>query len=154
MGGVARRWVAAIAAVVLVCQAVVIVALQTFMGMVVNEQQMSLAGLEPRTMSLGTVIGGVLLGLYLLCCAAVLAVTAVRDREPGRVPRLLLISAAVLHAVIGALTVGLVGWPAFAFMMLVVAVLVGTLVAYARAPKHRRTGNEPERNDPPPAPAL
>lgn len=150
----ARRWVAAVAAVVLVCQAVVIVALQTFMGMVVDKQQMSLAGLEPRMMSVGTVVAGVLTGLYLLACAGILAVTAIRDREPGRLPRLLLISAAVLHAVLGALTVGLVGWPAFAFMMLIVAVLVGTLVAYARTPRHRRTAAGSPRSDPPPTPAL
>lgn len=149
-----RRWVAAIAAVVLVCQAVVIVLLQTFMGMVVDEQQMSLAGLDPHMMSTGTIVGGALMGLYLLCCAGILAVTAIRDRAPGRIPRLLLVSAAVLHALLGALTVGLVGWPAFAFMMLVVAVLVGTLVAYGRVPKHRRTEAEPRKGDPPPSPAI
>jgi hypothetical protein len=150
---VTRRWVAAGAAVVLVCQAAVMVLLQTFLGMVVNEQQMSLAGLDPDVMSLGTVLGGALVGLYLLGCAAILVVTAVRDREPGRLPRMLLISAAVLHALLGALTVGLVGWPAFAFMMLVVGLLVGTLVAYARVPKHRRTVSSP-RSGPPPTPAL
>lgn len=149
-----RRWVAAIAAVVLVCQAIVIVLLQTFMGMVVDEQQMSLAGLDPNMMSVGTMVGGALMGLYLLCCAGILAVTAVRDREPGRLPRILLISAAVLHALLGALTLGLVGWPAFVFMMLVVALLVGTLVAYARVPKHRRTAAKPPQGDPPPAPAI
>lgn len=147
-----RRWVAAIAAVVLVCQAVVIALLQTFMGMVVDEQQMSLAGLDPDVMSTGTMAGGAVMGAYLLTCAGILAVTAIRDRAPGRIPRLLLVSAAVLHAVIGALTIGLVGWPAFAVMMVVVAALVGTLVAYAREPKHRRTEPEPQ-GDPPPATA-
>ncbi len=133
-----RRPVAAIGAVVLIGEAVVIVLLQLFMGMVVDKQQMSLAGLEPHMMSLGSVIGGILFGCYLLLCAGILVVTAVRDREPGRFPRLLLISAAVLHALLGALTVGLVGWSAFGFMMLVLALLVWTLVSYARLPKHSR----------------
>ncbi|MFR9676157.1 hypothetical protein [Streptomyces sp. TR06-5] len=144
-----RRWVAAIAAVVLMCQAVVVVLLQSFMGLVVNEQQMSLAGLEPHVMSIGTVVGGVVLGLCLLCCAAVLAVTAVRDRAPGRVPRLLLVSVAVLHALLGALTVGLVGWPAFLAMMLIVGLLVGTLVAYGPGQEETAAGKESE-GDPAP----
>ncbi|EST23601.1 hypothetical protein N566_25500 [Streptomycetaceae bacterium MP113-05] len=142
-----RRPVAAITAAVLTCEAVMFVLLQTFMGMVVDKQQMSLAGLDPGMMSLGSLIGGALLGGYLLLCAGVLVVTAVRDRAPGDVPRLLLISAAVLHALLGAATVGLVGWSAFAFMMLVLALLVWTLVSYSRLPKHRRTegGSQPSR---------
>lgn len=120
--------------------------LQVFMGMVVDKQQMSLAGLDPDMMSTGSVVGGALLGAYLLFCAGVLVVMAVRDRAPGKVPRLLLISAAVLHAVLGALTIGLVGWSAFGFMMLVLALLVWTLVSYSRLPKHRRTdgGSAPQ----------
>jgi hypothetical protein len=136
---VPRRPVAAITAVVLTCEAVVIVLLQLFMGLVVDKQQMSLAGLEPHVMSLGSVIGGALLGGYLLFCAGVLIVMAVRNRAPGNFPRFLLISAAVLHALLGAFTVGLVGWPAFGFMMLVLGLLVLTLISYAREPKHRRT---------------
>lgn len=134
-----RRLAAAITAVVLTCEAVMFVLLQAFMGMVVDKQRMSLAGLDPDMMSLGTIIGGALLGLYLLFCAGVLVVMAIRDRVPGNFPRLLLISAAVLHAVLGALTIGLVGWSAFGFMMVVLALLVWTLVSYARLPKHRRT---------------
>lgn len=139
-----RRPVAAITAVVLTCEAVGFALLQAFMGMVVDEQRMSLAGLDPDVMSLGSVVGGLVLGAYLLCCAVVLVVTAVRDRAPGNVPRLLLISAAVLHALLGALTVGLVGWAAFGFLMLVLALLVWTLVSYSRLPKHRRTDGGPQ----------
>jgi hypothetical protein len=136
---VSRRPVAVITAVVLTCEAVGFALLQAFMGMVVDRQRMSLAGLDPDMMSLGTVLGGLLLGAYLLSCAVVLVVMAVRNRAPGNVPRLLLTSAAVLHALLGALTVGLVGWAAFGFLMLVLALLVWTLVSYSRLPKHRRT---------------
>jgi hypothetical protein len=51
-------------------------------------------------------------------------------RAPGRFARILLISCAVVHGVLGALTVGLVGWLTFAFMMVVIGLIVLTLLAY------------------------
>ena len=43
----------------------------------------------------------------------------------------MLISAAVVHGLLGAATVGLVGWLAFLFMMVVLGLIVWSLVAYA-----------------------
>lgn len=125
-----RRTTAAAAALVLVVEAVGIVLLHIFLSMVVDEQKMSLAGLDPSAMSTSTVIGGALFGGYLLLCAAVLALTAVRDAAPRGLWRILLIAAAVVHGVLGAVSVGLVGWSAFVFMVAVLALLVWALVHY------------------------
>lgn len=40
----------------------------------------------------------------------------------------------MVHGVLGALTVGLVGWTAFASMMVVLGLIVLTLVAYGTRP--------------------
>lgn len=130
----ARRPVAWVGAIVLLVEAVGIALLNWFLGLVVNKQDMSLAGLDPHAMSVATWIAGGVFGLYLALCAAVMARSAIRDRAPGRVGRLLLISAAVVHALLGAFSVGLVGWPAFAFMMVVLGLIVLTLVAYDKKP--------------------
>lgn len=119
-----------VGAVVLAAEAIGIVLIHIFLSMVVDDQQMSLAGLEPRSMTVGTVIGGILFGGYLLLCAGVLVHMAVRDRAPRNFLRILLISAAVVHGLLGAFTVGLVGWPAFLFMMLVLGLIVWSLVSY------------------------
>lgn len=135
------------AAVVLMCEAVGIGLLNWFLGLVVDEQEMSLAGLEPRTMTLSTWVAGVLFGGYLLLCAVFLLRMAIRDRAPGSFPRLLLISCAVVHGLLGAFSVGLVGWLAFLTMMLVLALLVLPLVAYGEdGPRGRRprSGPSPE----------
>jgi uncharacterized membrane protein YhaH (DUF805 family) len=129
-GVAARRPVAAVAAVILVIEAFGIVAAQLFLSMVVDDQNMSLAGLDPQLMSLGSVIGGILFGLYLLLCAFALLRTAIRDRGPGTFLRVVLIIAAVVHGVLGAATVGLVGWSAFVFMMVMLALIVFPLIAY------------------------
>jgi hypothetical protein len=128
----ARRPVAAVAAVVLILEAFGIVLLNWILSIVVDRQQMSLAGLQPRAMSAGSWIGGILFGVYLLFCAAVLIRTAVRDRAPGGVARIALISAAVVHGLLGAFAVGLVGWVAFLAMSVVLGLIVLTLVAYGR----------------------
>lgn len=128
---VARRPVAAVAAVVLVIEAFGIVAAQLFLSMVVDDQNMSLAGLDPHLMSLGSVIGGIIFGLYLLLCAFALLRTAIRDRGPGTFLRIVLIAAAVVHGLLGAATVGLVGWSAFAALMVELALIVFSLVAYS-----------------------
>ncbi|MFB7636406.1 hypothetical protein ACFC0M_36460 [Streptomyces sp. NPDC056149] len=127
----ARRPVALVAAVVLILEAVGILLLNWILSIVVDQQQMSLAGLRPGAMSAGAWAGGALFALFLLFCAAVLLYGGARDRAPGRLPRLALICCAVVHGVLGALAVGLVGWPAFAAAMVVLALLVLTLVAYA-----------------------
>ncbi|WP_371527570.1 hypothetical protein OG302_16950 [Streptomyces sp. NBC_01283] len=130
----ARRPVAWVGAIVLLVEAVGIAMLNWFLGLVVNKQDMSLAGLDPHAMSVSTWIAGGLFGLYLALCAFIMLRAAILDRAPGRFGRLLLISAAVVHALLGAFSVGLVGWPAFAFMMVVLGLIVLTLVAYDRKP--------------------
>ncbi|MFC4492786.1 hypothetical protein ACFPA8_01375 [Streptomyces ovatisporus] len=126
-----RRWVAGAAALILAVEAVGIVLLNIFLSMVVDDQQMSMGGLEPRSMSLSAVVAGALFGGYLLLCAGVLVRTAVRDRGPVGLLRIVLISAAVVHGLLGAATVGLVGWAAFLFMMVVLGLIVWSLVSYS-----------------------
>jgi hypothetical protein len=145
--------VAAVAAVVLVVEAFGVVLAQSFLGLVVNDQNMSLAGLEPEVMSLGSVVGGVLLGLYLLLCAFALLRTAIRDRGPGTFLRVVLTAAAVLHGLLGAATVGLVGWSAFVFMMVVLALIVYPLVAYGGDASEPESGRGTTAGHPPAAPA-
>ncbi|WP_338699890.1 hypothetical protein V2W30_24880 [Streptomyces sp. Q6] len=128
----ARRPVAWVAAIVLLAEAIGIVLVNWFLGVVVDRQDMSLAGLDPRAMSVGAWVAGGLFGLYLALCAFVLARSAARDRAPAGIGRILLISAAVVHGLLGAFSIGLVGWAAFVFMMLVLALIVLTLVAYDR----------------------
>ncbi|MGW6405456.1 hypothetical protein [Streptomyces sp. NPDC055134] len=128
----ARRPVAWVAAIVLFAEAIGIALLNWFLGLVVDHQDMSLAGLDPRAMSVSAWIAGALFGLYLVLCAVVLVRIAVRDRGPAGFGRILLISAAVVHGLLGAFSVGLVGWLAFVFMMVVLGLIVLTLVAYDR----------------------
>lgn len=151
---VARRPVALVAAVVLVLEAFGIVLLNWILSIVVDRQQMSLAGLQPRAMSAGSWIGGALFGLYLLFCAAVLVRVALRDRAPGGFARICLISCAVVHGVLGALAVGLAGWVAFLAMMVVLGLLVLTLVAYGegRTGDARGSAENPPNGVPPAAP--
>jgi hypothetical protein len=126
-----RRSVATAGALVLLVEAVGIVLLHIFLSMVVDEQQMSMGGLEPRSMSMSAVIAGGLFGAYLVVCALVLLRTAIRDRAPAGVLRILLISAAVVHGLLGAASIGLVGWVAFLFMMVVLGLIVWSLLAYS-----------------------
>lgn len=128
----ARRPVAVVAAIVLFLEAFGIVLINVTLGKIVDNQSMSLAGLDPGVMSGSTLAMGAVAGLYLVGCAVVLALAGIRDRAPGRFGRVLLISCAILHGVLGALTVGLVGWSAFGFMMVVLALIVLTLVAFGK----------------------
>jgi hypothetical protein len=128
---VIRRPVAWAAAIVLVVEAVGFVFVNGVMATVVHNQQMSLAGLDPDAMSAGTWVLGGATALYLVVCAVITLRTALRDRAPGRVGRLVLITCAVVHGVLGALTVGLVGWTAFALMMVVMGLIVLVLVGPA-----------------------
>ncbi|MEU4889066.1 MULTISPECIES: hypothetical protein [Streptomyces] len=132
-----RRPVALVAAVVLMAEALGIVWLHWFLGKVVDGQRMSLAGLDPDHMSAGTLALGIGFGLYLFACGAVLLYSGLRDRAPNRFFRVLLIACAVVHALLGALTVGLVGWGAFGFMMLVFGLVVLSLIAYGEPGRGR-----------------
>jgi MFS family permease len=125
---VIRGPVAWAAAIVLVVEAVGFVFVNGVLATVVHNQQMSLAGLDPDAMSAGTWGLGGVTALYLLVCAVIMLRTALRGRAPGRVGRPVLITCAVVHGVLGALTVGLVGWTAFALMMVVMGLIVLVLV--------------------------
>ncbi len=137
-----RRTVAVVAAIVLLVEAVGIVVVNGILATVVDGQKMSLAGMDPDAMVTGTWVMGGVFGLYLGICAIVALLTGLRDRSPGRFGRILLITAAVVHAVLGALTVGLVGWSAFAFMMVVLALIVLVLISYGREPAPRDAARE------------
>ncbi|MER5459135.1 hypothetical protein ABT010_00265 [Streptomyces sp. NPDC002668] len=123
---------AIVAAIVLLVEAVGIVLINGILATFVHRQDMSLADLDPAAMVTGTWVMGGVFGLFLAACGVVLLTTGLRDRAPGRFGRILLISCAIVHGVLGALTVGLVGWDAFAFMMVVLGLIVLTLVAYGR----------------------
>lgn len=139
----ARRPVAVVAALVLLVEAVGIVILNGILATFVGKQNMSLAHLDPDAMVTGTWAMGGVLGLYLAACGVALLLTGVRDRGPGRIARIMLISCAVVHGVLGALTVGLVGWSAFAFMMVVLGLIVLTLLAYGSAEENAAESGAP-----------
>ncbi|MEU2053566.1 hypothetical protein ABZ561_10135 [Streptomyces bungoensis] len=156
-----RRPVAWVVAVVLLAEAFGIGALNWFLGVVVDHQQMSMAGLDPQVMSTSSKAGGVVFGLYFAACALVALLVAIRDRAPAGLGRVLLISAAVVHALLGAFALGLVGWPAFLFMLVMLALIVLLLVTYDREPGPGQevaggdplTGGHPEAGTEPGAPA-
>ncbi|WP_040893969.1 hypothetical protein [Streptomyces griseoaurantiacus] len=127
-----RRPVALVTAVVLFCEAVGIALLNWSLGTLVDRQQMSLAGLEPARMSASSKIGGLVFGLYFVLCGIAALAVCLRNRPSAGLGRILLISAAVVHAVLGAFAVGLIGWRAFAYMMVVLALIVLTLMTYDR----------------------
>ncbi|WP_327431227.1 hypothetical protein [Streptomyces sp. NBC_01236] len=127
-----RRPVAWVAAIVLFVEALGIGLLNWFLGVVVDRQDMSLAGLDSDMMSVSSKVGGVVFGLYFAACGLAALLVGLRDRAPRVVGRVLLVSAAVVHGMLGAFTVGLVGWGAFAFMMVVLGLIVFTLMAYDR----------------------
>lgn len=136
MGAVVRRTVAVVAAIVLYLEAVGIVVINGIMATFVNGQSMSVDGLDPDVMATSTWVMGGVFGFFLAVCGTLFLVAAVRDRGPGRWGRVLLVGCAVVHGVLGALTVGLVGWHAFAFLMVVLGLIVLAMLQYG--------GTEPE----------
>ncbi|MGW2585534.1 hypothetical protein ACWCYZ_30170 [Streptomyces virginiae] len=126
-----RRLVAGLAAIVLVVEAALLVLVHIVLGRTTANQSMSIAGSDPDVMSKATYVVGAGMGAFLVLCAVLAAVTAIRDRGPGRFGRVALISGAVTHGVLGILSVVLVGWAAFATMMLILCLLVLTLTSYA-----------------------
>ncbi|MEU5312113.1 hypothetical protein [Streptomyces sp. NPDC021562] len=125
-----RRPVAWIVTVVLLAEALGIAALNWFMATAVDRQHMSLAGLDPDRMSMSARVGAVVFGLYFALCALVALLVAVRNRPPAGLGRVLLVSAAVVHALLGAVLWGLSGWPAFVYMVAVLALIVLLLMTY------------------------
>jgi hypothetical protein len=138
-----RRAIAAGAAAALVLEALAVGFVNWVLGLAVRHQKMSLGGLDPGAMAAGSWAGGGVFALFLIACAVIAARVALHDRSPNRVSRIVLIVCAVVHGVLGAIVVGLVGWYAFVVLMLVLALLVGTLLLHA-----------PEDRSPAPAPAA
>ncbi|WP_327737038.1 hypothetical protein OG749_28370 [Streptomyces nojiriensis] len=136
-----RRLVAGLAAIVLVVEAAALVLVHIVLGRTTANQSMSIAGSDPDVMSKATYVMGAGMGAFLALCAVLAATTALRDRSPGRFGRVVLISGAVAHGVLGILSVALVGWAAFATTMLILCLLVLTLTSYgARTARTARTG--------------
>ncbi|QIP88529.1 hypothetical protein GLX30_14075 [Streptomyces sp. Tu 2975] len=127
-----RRPVAVVAALVLLIEAVGIVVLNGVMATFVGAQRMSLDGMDPDVMVTATWGLGIGSGLFLALCGVLLLVAGIRDRAPGRFARIALITLAVVHGVLGAVAVGLVGWSAFAFLMVVLGLLVASLIVYGK----------------------
>ena len=125
-----RRPVAWVVAVVLFAEALGVAMLNWLMGNLVDAQNMSLAGLDPDAMSMSSKIGGVVFGLYFVLCALVALLVAVRDRQPAGLGRVLLISAAVVHGLLGAVAWSLIGRPQFLFMVVMLGLIVLVLVTY------------------------
>ncbi|OKK21223.1 hypothetical protein AMK16_10615 [Streptomyces sp. CB00455] len=132
-----RRLVAALAAIVLVAEAAVLVLVHIVLGATTANQSMAIAGSDPDVMSKATYVLGAGIGAFLLLCAVLAALSALRDRAPGTFARIVLVAAAVTHGVLGILAVALVGWGAFAVMMLILCLLVLTLMLYAAPSPYR-----------------
>ncbi|WP_261719289.1 hypothetical protein [Streptomyces sp. FZ201] len=129
-----RRPVAWVVAIVLFVEALGIAAVQWFLGVVVDRQDMSLAGLDSDMMAISSKVGGVVFGLYFGLCALVALLVALRDRPAAGAGRVLLISAAVVHGLLGAFAWGLVGVGAFVFMVTVLGLIVLLLMTYDAQP--------------------
>ncbi|MFE0648922.1 hypothetical protein ACFVZH_10080 [Streptomyces sp. NPDC059534] len=137
----ARRPIALVTAAVLLLEAPGIVAINAVMARFLEVQSMSLDGMDPDAMVTGTWALGIASGAALALCGLVALLAGIRDRRPGRFGRGLLIGCAVVHGILGAVAVGLLGWTTFAFLMAVLALLVLTLVAYGKeAPEETSTG--------------
>ncbi|SEE37290.1 hypothetical protein SAMN05216489_06375 [Streptomyces sp. 3213] len=157
-----RRPVAWILAVVLFVEAFGVAALNWFLGIVADRQNMSLAGIDPDAMSVSSKVGGVLFGLYFLLCAVVALLVAIRDRAPAGLGRILLISVAVVHGLLAAFAWAMVeGKAAFAFMVVVLGLVILLLMTYDRledpsdaapASEGPKDPKDPERPDKDPAP--
>ena len=122
------------AAVVVFGAAVLLGLLQWILGLVAEKQEMSVGGVSATAISVSAWVGGAVLALFLLLCGVLLARVSVTDRPPRRLARVALVGGAVLHAVLGALAVGLVGWSAFAGLMVVFGLIVLTLTLYPPLP--------------------
>ena len=133
-----RRGTAIATAVVLVLEGLAIAFLNWLLGLIVQKQKMSMGGVSHTSMAVGSWVAGGLFGLFLVLCAVLVLRIAVRDEMTGRFSRIVLIVCAVVHGVVGAVVVGLVGWAAFVAMMVVLGLLVGTLLLYAPEDRERR----------------
>ena len=129
-----RRPLAWVLAFVLFAEALGVAALNWILGILVDRQEMSLAGLDPHLMAVSSKIGGIVFGLYFALCGLVALLVALRDQAPAGFGRVLLISAAVVHALLGAFAWGLVGPAAFLAMVVVRGLVVLLLMTYDGRP--------------------
>ncbi|WP_405586739.1 hypothetical protein [Streptomyces sp. NBC_01190] len=148
-----RRGTAVGAAVALVLEALAIALVNWLLGLAIRHQSMSLAGLDPDAMAIGSWVAGGVFALFLIGCAVLALRIARRDRMTGRVARIVLIVCAVVQGVAGAVVVGPVGWPAFVALMVVLSLLVATLVLYAPEDQPRPAAVPEPGELPPPATA-
>ncbi|MFI2430576.1 hypothetical protein [Streptomyces sp. NPDC018693] len=150
-----RRPVAWILALVLFTEAFAIAVVNWILGTLVDRQNMSLAGLDPDMMATSSKAGGVAFGLYLALCGVVALLVGVRGQRPAGFGRVLLISAAVVHGLLGAFSWGLVGWTAFAYLMVVLGLIVLLLMTHDPEPgKESGEGSAAAPVTPPPAPTT
>lgn len=119
-----RKAVMIAASVLLLVEAVAIAAVNWILGIVVDKQDMSLAGSDPGITQVGAWTAGGVLAVALLVVAVLVFLTGLRDRAPGRVTRILVIVAAVFNGVLGILAVSMIGWPFFVFAMIELGLLV------------------------------
>lgn len=146
-----RKAVLIATGVLLIIEAVGIALLNLVLGLVVDRQRMSLAGMDPDVMSVGTVVLGVVSGLCLVAVAVLLLRSGLAGRPLGSVARVLVIVCAVIHGLIGAMLVGLAGWAAFTGAMAVLALLVLSLLLI---PEDDAPGYAGPVDAPPPPPVV
>ncbi|MFD7626118.1 hypothetical protein ACFV7Q_08715 [Streptomyces sp. NPDC059851] len=138
-----RRIVAGLAAAALAAEGVLLALVHFVLGRTTRNQSMSIAGSDPEVMAVATYVLGAVIGGFLLLCAVLLAVAAVRDRAPGRFVRAVLIAAAVAHGLLGALAVSAVGWGAFAATMVILCLIVLSLTLHPARSGRVDGGQEP-----------
>ena len=143
-----RRPVAWIVAVVLLAEAFGVALLNWIMAGVVDGQNMSLAGLDPDAMAMSSRVGAVVFGLYFALCALVALLVALRNRPPAGLGRILLISVAVVHGLLAAVAWALVGRSQFAFMVVMLALIVLLLVTYDAQPEPTAAAGPQHTDDP------
>ncbi len=129
-----RRPLAGIVALVLFAEGFGIALLNWALGIMADSQNMSMAGIDPDVMSTSSKVGGIVFGLYFAACGVVALLVAVRNRAPSLLGRILLISAAVTHGLLGAFAWGLLGRTQFAFMVVVLGLIVLLLMTYDAQP--------------------
>jgi len=125
-----RRPVAWVVAVVLLAEAFGVALLNWILGTFVSRQHMSLAGLDPDLMANSSKAAGLVFAGYFAFCALVAFLVAVRGHRPAGLGRVLLVSAAVVHGLLAAVSWGLVGPTAFVAMIAVMALIVLLLMTH------------------------
>ncbi|WP_416977046.1 hypothetical protein [Streptomyces sp. T028] len=125
---------ASIVALLLFAEGFGIALLNWALGVMADAQNMSMAGIDPDVMSTSSKVGGIVFGLYFAACGLVALLIAVRNRAPGLFGRILLISAAVVHGLLGAFAWGLLGRPQFVYMVVVLGLIVLLLMTYDAQP--------------------